>query len=110
MRRVDGRTVGQFFAEEFAGPLGLEVWIGLPAELRWRVATMVAPDGVLVEGPNPLWVPVAEKIWNSTEYRSAGLAAAGGGSRHGALPSRESAHRQVSLLRALSRGSRATGR
>jgi CubicO group peptidase (beta-lactamase class C family) len=49
---------------------------------------MVAPDGVLVDEPqadpllqlnrNPLWVPGAEKIWNSTEYRSAGLAAVGG--------------------------------
>jgi CubicO group peptidase (beta-lactamase class C family) len=85
VRRVDGRTVSRFFADEFAVPLGLEVWIGLPEELHWRVATMVAPDGVLVDGPwselnrpNPLWVPGSEKIWNSDEYRSAGLAAVGG--------------------------------
>lgn len=85
VRRVDGRTVSRFFAEEFAVPLGLEVWIGLPEELQWRAATMVAPDGVLVDGPwtelnrpNPLWVPGAEKIWNSFEYASAGLAAVGG--------------------------------
>ncbi|MGZ0153387.1 serine hydrolase domain-containing protein [Kribbella sp. WER1] len=190
VRRVDGRTVGQFFADEFAKPLRLEVWIGLPTELHPRVATMVAPDGVLVNGPNPLWVPGAETIWNSAEYRSAGLAAVGGyatargmakfysslldpdgvltprtvelgrrelrrsdemrygagfelqagdgrmgddadafghagagGSRHGAWPGRETTfsylmtevrnapdERPVSLLRALSRGSRATGR
>ncbi|MFF0267474.1 serine hydrolase domain-containing protein [Kribbella sp. NPDC004536] len=196
VRRVDGRSVGQVFADEFAKPLELEVWIGLPEELHHRVATMVAPEGVLVEGPNPLWVPGAEKIWNSTEYRSAGLAAVGGyatargmakfyaslldpagvlapetvelgrreirrgtepnwgtpmaygagfelqtgdgrmgddpdafghagagGSRHGAWPSRGTTfsysmnevrnapdERPVSLLRALSRGSRATGR
>ncbi len=85
VRRVDGRTVSRFFAEEFAVPLGLEVWIGLPEELQWRAATMVAPDGVLVDGPwtelnrpNPLWVPGAEKIWNSFEYASGGLAAVGG--------------------------------
>lgn len=30
VRRVDGRTVGRFIAEEIAGPLGLEVWLGLP--------------------------------------------------------------------------------
>jgi len=30
VRRVDGRTVGRFIAEEIAGPLGLDVWIGLP--------------------------------------------------------------------------------
>ncbi|HZX01743.1 serine hydrolase domain-containing protein [Kribbella sp.] len=196
VRRVDGRTVGRFFADEFAAPLELEAWIGLPAELHSRVATMTAPDGVLVEGSNPLWVPGAEKIWNSAGYRSAGLAAVGGyatargmakfyaslldpdgvltretvelgrrqirrgiepawgsemrygagfelqtgdgrmgddadafghagagGSRHGAWPSRETAfsylmsevrngpdERPAGLLRALSRGSRATGR
>lgn len=85
VRRVDGRTVGQFFADEFGVPLGLEVWIGLPEELHPQAATMVAPDGVLVDGPwtelnrpNPLWVPGAEKIWNSAEYRSAGFPAVGG--------------------------------
>jgi CubicO group peptidase (beta-lactamase class C family) len=30
VRRVDGRTVGRFVAEEIAGPLGLDIWIGLP--------------------------------------------------------------------------------
>jgi CubicO group peptidase (beta-lactamase class C family) len=85
VRRVDGRTMSRFFADEFAAPLGLEVWIGLPEGLHWRASTMVAPDGVLVDGPwtelnrpNPLWIPGAEKIWNSAEYRTAGLAAVGG--------------------------------
>lgn len=88
VRRIDGRTVSRFFAEEFAVPLDLEVWIGLPDDLHWRAATMVAPDSVLVDesqsdpllrlNRNPLWVPGAEKIWNSPEYRSAGLAAVGG--------------------------------
>ena len=40
VRRVDGRSVGRFFAEEVAAPLGLELWIGLPAELEPRVATL----------------------------------------------------------------------
>ena len=45
VRRVDGRSVGRFFAEEIAGPLGLEAWIGLPAELESRVSTLeLAPD------------------------------------------------------------------
>jgi len=86
IRRIDGRSAGRFFADEFAVPLDLDVWIGLPDELHWRATTMVAPDGVLVDvpptdpllQPNPLWVPGAEKIWNSPEYRSAGLAAVGG--------------------------------
>lgn len=31
VRRVDGRSIGRFFADEIAGPLGLDAWIGLPA-------------------------------------------------------------------------------
>ena len=38
VRRVTGRSLGTFFAEEIAGPLGLEFWIGLPAEQEPRVS------------------------------------------------------------------------
>jgi len=41
IRRVDGRSVGRFFAEEVAGPLGLDVWIGLPEASEPRVSTLV---------------------------------------------------------------------
>jgi CubicO group peptidase (beta-lactamase class C family) len=40
VRRGDGRTIGRFFADEVAAPLGLELWIGLPAEQESRVATL----------------------------------------------------------------------
>jgi len=40
VRRVDGRTVGTFFAEEVARPLGLDFWIGLPEDQEWRVARL----------------------------------------------------------------------
>ena len=40
IRRVDGRSVGRFFADEVAGPLGVEVWIGLPEEQEPRVTTL----------------------------------------------------------------------
>ena len=30
IRRTDGRSPGQFLADEIAGPLGVELWIGLP--------------------------------------------------------------------------------
>jgi len=43
VRRVDGRTVGRFLADEVAGPLGLDLWIGLPAEQEHRVSTIVPP-------------------------------------------------------------------
>jgi CubicO group peptidase (beta-lactamase class C family) len=45
IRQVDGRSAGRFFAEEIAGPLGLDAWIGLPNVAQPRVATMTrAPD------------------------------------------------------------------
>ena len=40
VRRTDGRSIGRFFADEVAGPLGLELWIGLPAELEPRLSTL----------------------------------------------------------------------
>ncbi len=41
IRRVDGRGLGQFFAEEIAAPLGLEFWIGLPESEEHRVSPMI---------------------------------------------------------------------
>jgi CubicO group peptidase (beta-lactamase class C family) len=41
IRRVDGRSPGRFVADEIAGPLGLDLWIGLPEELEPRVSPMI---------------------------------------------------------------------
>ncbi|QFQ99188.1 beta-lactamase family protein [Streptomyces phaeolivaceus] len=41
IRRVSGRTPGRFFADEIAAPLGLDFFIGLPADQRDRVSRMV---------------------------------------------------------------------
>jgi len=38
VRRVDGRGIGRFVAEEIAGPLGGEIYIGLPQRLEERVS------------------------------------------------------------------------
>ncbi|MEZ4310154.1 MAG: serine hydrolase domain-containing protein [Polyangiaceae bacterium] len=43
VRRVSGRTIGTFFREEVAGPLGLDFWIGLPEEHEARVAPVIMP-------------------------------------------------------------------
>jgi CubicO group peptidase (beta-lactamase class C family) len=43
VRLVTGRSVGDFFAQEVAGPLGADFRIGLPAEHDHRVALMVPP-------------------------------------------------------------------
>lgn len=53
IRRVSGRTPGRFFADEIAGPLGLDFFIGLPASERTRVSRMVhrQPDVDLTTVP-----------------------------------------------------------
>ncbi|WP_330340151.1 serine hydrolase domain-containing protein [Streptomyces sp. NBC_00557] len=53
IRRVSGRTPGRFFADEIAVPLGLDFFIGLPADDRDRVSRMVykRPDVDLTTVP-----------------------------------------------------------
>ena len=41
IRRVSGRSLGQFYREEVAGPLDLDLYIGLPASEDARVAPTV---------------------------------------------------------------------
>jgi CubicO group peptidase (beta-lactamase class C family) len=48
VRRVSGRSLGTYFAEEIAQPLGLEFWIGLPETQEHRVSPITG--GVLPEG------------------------------------------------------------
>jgi len=40
LRRRTGRSVGDLFRDEVAGPLGADAWIGLPAAIEPRVAPM----------------------------------------------------------------------
>jgi CubicO group peptidase (beta-lactamase class C family) len=48
IRRITGRTVGRFFREEIADPLGADCHIGLAQEDDFRVAEMIPP---------PMWQP-----------------------------------------------------
>lgn len=41
VHRASGKRLGQFFADEVAGPLGLDFWIGTPEEIEPRVAAMI---------------------------------------------------------------------
>ncbi|HUR78357.1 MAG TPA: serine hydrolase domain-containing protein [Acidimicrobiales bacterium] len=41
IRRVSGKRVGEFLADEIAGPLGVEFYIGLPAAEAARVSTLL---------------------------------------------------------------------
>jgi CubicO group peptidase (beta-lactamase class C family) len=47
VRRVTGRTLGRWVAEEIARPLGLDLWIGLPADEAHRVGRL----GQIAEPP-----------------------------------------------------------
>lgn len=42
IRRITGKTPGRYLADEVAGPLGLNAWIGLPEEQEARVAHIEA--------------------------------------------------------------------
>ena len=41
VRRASGRSLGTFFQDEVAKPLGLDFWIGLPEAIEPRVAPMI---------------------------------------------------------------------
>lgn len=46
LRRVDGRTIDRFVADEIAGPLGCDgLFIGTPESEHGRVAPVIAPEG-----------------------------------------------------------------
>jgi len=88
IRRIDGRMLGQFFADEIAGPLDADFHIGLdpsefdrvsnvipPPELAIDMSTM-DPDSVLIKtftGP----APDATESW-TPEWRQATIGAANG--------------------------------
>jgi CubicO group peptidase (beta-lactamase class C family) len=68
VRRVDGRTIGQFFADEVAAPLSLEIWIGLPAEFENRVATLYRRRETSQRStPSELAEPSCEPGWTSQD-------------------------------------------
>src|SRR6266567_1271097 len=59
VRRVSGKSLGTFFREEVAEPLGLDFWMGLPEALENRVATMFPADPPDPSGPiNPMMAAI----------------------------------------------------
>ncbi|MEU0740797.1 serine hydrolase domain-containing protein [Streptomyces sp. NPDC006134] len=42
VRRVSGTSIGAFFSREVAGPLGLDLWIGLPRREEYRFVPQLA--------------------------------------------------------------------
>ena len=50
-RRIDGRTIGTALREDIAGPLGLDLWIGVPDAEHPRVADVRRPSALPKLGP-----------------------------------------------------------
>jgi CubicO group peptidase (beta-lactamase class C family) len=95
LRRIDGRTLGHFFHEEFARPLALDAWIGLPEIEEPRVGAMLLGPGM---GPwdagqtpdqkadkvlrsiwgNPPLFPEDGMAWNTRDFHAAEIGGAGG--------------------------------
>ena len=44
VRRASGKSLGSFFRDEIAAPLGLDFWIGLPEDKESLVAPMIAAE------------------------------------------------------------------
>jgi CubicO group peptidase (beta-lactamase class C family) len=72
LRRIDGRSIGRFFAEEIARRLGLELWIGLPAEFEPRVSTVELGDtwagGIGVIAGDQAADPLQRAVGNPPRY------------------------------------------
>ena len=88
IRRIDGRSVGQFFAEEVAGPLGADFFIGTPASADDRVARVIPPppldEQIAAADPESMAIRTltnpplsAEQSWTEA-WRRAEIPAAGG--------------------------------
>jgi len=87
VRRISGRSLGTFFREEIAEPLGLDFHIGLPASEDHRVADLIPPppgDPLSAPAPSDLMVnmmtnPGIDVLATRTRaWRAAEIPAAGG--------------------------------
>lgn len=75
VRRVSGKSLGTFFRDEVAEPLGLDFWIGLPEDKEARVAPMIAaapdPDSILFQEMVKPGTLASLAILNSGSYMGA---------------------------------------
>ncbi|MGI3202525.1 serine hydrolase domain-containing protein [Streptomyces sp. GLT-R25] len=87
VRRITGRSVGEFLADEVAGPLGADFRIGLSDEHDHRVALSVPPpsrdEDYLASAPGKTATPAAGtgirvRDGNSVAWRRAQIPAASG--------------------------------
>ncbi|MEW1760733.1 serine hydrolase domain-containing protein [Streptomyces cyaneofuscatus] len=90
VRRVSGESAGRFFAREVAGPLGLDLWIGLPEreEHRFVPQRAVRPDttpGQVAQAVERAGLAPGDRLATSLRASSAelGRATASFGTRRG---------------------------
>ena len=79
VRRITGETVGRFFHDEVAVPLGLDIWIGTPPVEQARVAIVI--DRMREGTPWPLRLlmrPAEKKMRDPNTYSGQAFLAAGG--------------------------------
>ena len=60
VRRASGKSLGAFFQDEIAKPLGLDFWIGLPEAIEPRVAPMIPYIYKANEAKTPFMVDLAK--------------------------------------------------
>lgn len=51
VRRVSGKSLGRFFQDEVAKPLGLDFWIGLPKEIEPRISKIMVDFQQMMDTP-----------------------------------------------------------
>jgi CubicO group peptidase (beta-lactamase class C family) len=91
VRRVTGRSLGRFFADEIAGPFGLAFWIGVPRDVLPRCARVIPPEQLLsisdllgatalttrvMSGPSNLFA--YDEMWNRPDILSAEMPSSNG--------------------------------
>ena len=81
LRRADGRMPGRFIADEIAGPLGLDLFVGLPEREEHRVAELSASEDAsdwiaeveragyrnAMHGPRVTALTPNERAWRAAE-------------------------------------------
>lgn len=86
VRRISGKSLGTFFAEEVAGPLGADFHIGLPAADDHRVSRVIPPDmsGMAMDEMPPMLArtfanpPLSAEASYAESWRRAEIPAANG--------------------------------
>ena len=92
VRRVTGRSLGRFLADEIARPLGLDLWVGLPESAQARCARVIPPEGGLpsiadllgadsltarvMSGPSDLFA--YDEMWNRRDLLAAEMPSSNG--------------------------------